>query len=192
MLFVVTNPTNVYDIRLPWNYLRCLYGRFFGLNVSQIEPLLFVGGEFRATQWPVLYQLGIRAVLSLQAERDDHYLGPLPERTLRLLVRDFHAPSLAQLAEGVEFIRAAHAVHLPVLVHCHAGVGRAPVTAAAYLVAQRKMPARDALLYLRTARPIIGVNGRQLHRLLEWERHIQKQSAVIATPVPASAQGEAK
>lgn len=176
MIQLVTNPASVYNLALPWNYLRCMCGRFFGLNVSQIEPLLFVGGEFRAAQWPTLHALGVRAVLSLQAEYEDRYVGPPPERTLRLMVPDFHAPSLEQIAEGVAFLRAVHAEGLPVLVHCHAGVGRAPMTAAAYLMATRNLSLVEALTYLRAARPIIGVNGRQLHRLREWEQHIQQQS----------------
>jgi protein-tyrosine phosphatase len=73
----------------------------------------------------------------------------------------------------VAFIAAAYADRLPVLVHCHAGVGRAPLTAAAYLVAHHGLESRAALAYLQAARPIVHVNGRQLHRLLEWERQVQ-------------------
>ncbi len=154
---------------LAWHYTQTLWRRFFGLNVSHIEPLLFVGGQFRATQWPLLHKMGIRAVLNLQAEREDQFSGPLPERALRLPVIDFTAPSLEQIATGVAFITDAHANGLPVLVHCHAGVGRAPLTAAAYLMRQRAMDHRAALEYIRSARPIVAVNAGQLARLREWE-----------------------
>jgi protein-tyrosine phosphatase len=148
-----------------------MWRRFFGLNVSQIEPLLFVGGEFRAQQWPLLYKLGIRAVLSLQEEYSDQFIGPPPERTLRLPVTDHYAPTLEQLAEGVAFIAAAYADTLPILVHCHAGVGRAPLTAAAYLVQQRAMAPDAALVYLRAARPIVSLNQLQCCRLYEWANY---------------------
>lgn len=167
------NQTTILYKRLPRSYWKTQWRRFFGLNVSQIEPLLFVGGEFRASQWPLLYELGIRAVLNLQAEREDLFTDTPPERTLRLLVRDYFAPSIEQLTEGVAFLAAAHADQLPVLVHCHAGVGRAPMTTAAYLVAQRGMEHRAAVAYLRAARPIIGLNWSQLRRLHEWEQHVQ-------------------
>ncbi len=155
-----------------WHYMSTQWRRMFGLNVSLVEPQLFVGGQFRASQWPLLYTLGIRAVLSLQAEYVDQFSGTPPVRTLRLHVPDFHAPLLEQLAEGVAFITAAYADNLPVLVHCHAGVGRAPSTAAAYLMAQRGMSLDAALAYLCTARPIITVNGIQRQRLEEWQTYL--------------------
>lgn len=150
-------------------YLRAQWRRLFGLNATLVGPLLFVGGQFRPSQWPLLHALGIRAVLSLQAEREDSFEGPPPDRALRLLVPDFHPPSMAQLAEGVAFIQSAHKAELPVFVHCHAGVGRAPMMAAAYYMSRYGMTHRDALAHLRAARPIIAPNFRQLARLREFE-----------------------
>ncbi|NTW00545.1 MAG: dual specificity protein phosphatase family protein [Oscillochloris sp.] len=154
-------------------YLRVQLQRLFGLNVSHVWPMLFVGGQFRASQWPQLYALGIRAVLNLQAEHEDSYVGIPPDRALRLLVTDFHAPTLNQMSEGVAFIAAAHADGLPVFVHCHAGVGRAPLMAAAYLVAVHNMSYRTALIHLRATRPIIAPNPRQIVRLREYEKQIR-------------------
>jgi protein-tyrosine phosphatase len=153
-------------------YVSAQWRRYFGLNISPIEPLLFVGGQFRADQWPRLAALGIRAVLSMQAEHEDTFAGPPPERALRLMVPDFTPPTLAQLGEGVAFIEAAHGAGLPVFVHCHAGVGRAPIMAAAYLVASRRLGHREALGLIRAARPIIGPNPAQVRRLREYEQQL--------------------
>jgi protein tyrosine phosphatase (PTP) superfamily phosphohydrolase (DUF442 family) len=157
------------DLPQTWLYLRTQWRRGFGLNVSRIDDLLYVGGQFRARQWPALRALGIRAVLSLQAEREDTFRGPPPDRALRLLVPDFHPPSLDQLHEAVAFIRAAHAERLPVLVHCHAGVGRASLTASAFLIAGG-MSHAEAFDHIRRARPIVALNAIQRARLEEWER----------------------
>jgi predicted protein tyrosine phosphatase len=158
--------------RLPprelWHYAATQWRRVFGPNVSRLDDLLFVGGEFRAAQWPALHALGIRAVLSLQAEREDRFAGPQPDLALRLLVPDFHPPTVEQLHEACAFIGRAHAAGLPVLVHCHAGVGRAPLTTAAYLVS-RGEDGGAALERIRRARPIIGLNQIQRARLAEWE-----------------------
>lgn len=154
-------------------YLRAQWRRLFGLNISQVDPLLFVGGQFHPEQWPLLRDLGVRAVLSMQAEREDDFAGDPPDRALRLLVPDFSAPTQAQLAEGVTFIATAHAEQLPVFIHCHAGVGRAPIMAAAYLVAHRQLGHREALAHLRAARPIIGPNPSQVRSLREFERHVR-------------------
>lgn len=153
-------------------YVRAQWRRYFGLNISQVEPLLFVGGQFRAEQWPLLRALGVRAVLSLQAEREDSFAGEPPERTLRLLVPDFTPPTLDQLAEGVTFIEVAHRSMQPVFVHCHAGVGRAPIMAAAYLVASRRIVYSEALAHVRAARPIIGPNPAQVGRLREFAQQV--------------------
>jgi predicted protein tyrosine phosphatase len=150
-------------------YLRAQWMRLFGLNVTPISSLLFVGGQFRPEQWPLLHAMGVRAVLSMQAERADRFSGAPPARAHRLKVPDFHAPSLDQLAEGVAFIAGAHAAGLPVFVHCHAGVGRAPLMAAAYLVSRHGLGYRAALAHVRAARPIIALNPRQLARLREFE-----------------------
>ncbi len=154
-------------------YVRAQWRRYFGLNISQVDPLLFVGGQFRAEQWPPLHALGVRAVLSMQAEREDSFAGEPPALAMRLLVPDFTPPTLGQLAEGVAFIEEAHRAALPVLVHCHAGVGRAPIMAAAYLVASRRLDHRAALAHVRAARPIIGPNPAQVGRLHEYERHVR-------------------
>jgi predicted protein tyrosine phosphatase len=156
-----------------WLLAQTLWRRYFGLNVSPIDHMLFVGGEFRPNQWPLLHALGIRAVLSLQAEHVDQFIGSPPERALRLEVIDYTAPTLEQLAASVEFIVQGHAARLPVLVHCHAGVGRAPLTAAAYLMARYTLNHRAALRYVRAARPIVNVNSHQIHRLREWEALIR-------------------
>ena len=158
-----------------WHYMATQWRRVFGLNISRIDELLFVGGEFRARQWPRLHTLGVRAVLSLQAEREDTFQGPPPERALRLEVPDFHPPTVEQLREAVAFIQAAHADRLPVLVHCHAGVGRASLTASAYLVT-RGLSHDEAFQLIWRARPIVYLNDLQRERLAEWGQLALEQS----------------
>ncbi len=167
-------PSKLLDLPHTLHYLRTQWQRVFGLNVSRINDLLFVGGQFRARQWPALRALGIRAVLSLQAEREDRFFGPPPDCALRLLVPDFHPPSIEQLHEAITFIQAAHAQQRPVLIHCHAGVGRAALTASAFLIAGG-MSHADAFAHIRRARPIIVLNRVQRARLAEWE-HLKRQA----------------
>jgi|GEM_PF-574592 len=172
----------------PWHYAATQWRRLFGLNVSQFNELLFVGGEFRPAQWPDLHFLGIRAVLSLQAEREDQFEGPPPERTLRLPVVDFDAPTIAQLQAAVAFIRAAHADRLPVFIHCHAGVGRASLTTSAFLMTQG-LSHHEAFNHVKRVRPIVALTEAQRSRLIEWEQHLHAQRALedAATSVPGIA-----
>jgi hypothetical protein len=159
-----------------WLYAVTQWRRIFGLNISQIDDLLFVGGEFSPVQWPDLGAFGIRAVLSLQAEREDEFDGAPPDRTLRLSVEDFHPPTIAQLREAVAFIAACRADGLPVLVHCHAGVGRASLTASAYLMTQG-LSHIEAFDTIRRVRPIVALNSRQFERLIEWERTLRDRAS---------------
>ncbi|MGQ9927426.1 MAG: dual specificity protein phosphatase family protein [Chloroflexaceae bacterium] len=150
-------------------YLSTQLRRLFGLNASIVEPDLLVGGQFRPDQWPELRAMGVRAVLSMQAEREDRFAGGAPERLLRLAVQDFTPPTLEQLADGIAFISAAHQAGLTVFVHCHAGVGRAPLMAAAYLMYRQDLDHRTALARIHAARPIIRLNPSQIKRLHELE-----------------------
>jgi hypothetical protein len=171
-----------------WHYAATQWRRVFGLNISQFDELLFVGGEFRPAQWPGLYLMGIRAVLSLQAEREDLFDGPPPERALRLPVEDFGAPTIAQLQAAVAFIRAAHADRLPVFIHCHAGVGRASLTTSAFLMTQG-MSHHEAFNHVKRIRPIVALTEAQRSRLIEWEQHLYTQRTLddAAASAPNSA-----
>jgi len=162
-----------------WLYTVTQWRRIFGLNFSRLDDLLFVGGEFSPVQWVRLHGMGIRAVLSLQAEREDRFAGPQPTRALRLAVEDFHAPALDQLQQAVDFSGGCRADRLPVLVHCHAGVGRAALTASAYLMTQG-LSHVEAFGRVRRARPIVALNRRQLERLIEWEWLLRSQIASIS------------
>ena len=164
-----------------WLYAVTQWRRLFGLNVSKIDDLLFVGGEFTPARWNDLRTLGIRAVLSLQAEREDRFDGAPPERELRLPVEDFHPPSIDQLSEAVAFIGACRADGLPVLVHCHAGVGRASLTASAYLMSHG-LSHVEAFSRIKRARPIVALNSFQLARLIEWEWRLRTQTSSDSPP----------
>lgn len=153
-------------------YITTQWRRAFGLNISRVDDFLFVGGQFASERWPRLHALGVRAVLSLQGEREDEFSDPFPAQTLRLEVEDFYPPSLDQLEQAVAFLRANRAANLPTLIHCHAGVGRAPLTTVAFLVAEG-MSARDAVSRIYHARPIMRLNRRQQARLTEWERLVR-------------------
>jgi protein tyrosine phosphatase (PTP) superfamily phosphohydrolase (DUF442 family) len=179
------SPPPLSDAARIWRYALTQLRRLFGLNVSQIDELLFVGGEFTPAQWPDLYALGIRAVLSLQTEREDQFDGAPPERILRLLVEDYHPPTIAQLREAVAFIDAARAARLPVLVHCHAGVGRAALTSSAYLMTHG-LSHIEAFSQIRRARPIVALTGSQQERLIEWEQTLHDQPAVETAPSATS------
>jgi atypical dual specificity phosphatase len=105
--------------------------------------------------WPEdvaeLKRLAVTAVLSLEhgAPRE---IGDAGIAHLVVPVRDFHAPTQAQLDEAVAFVDRAVAGGGACAVHCRAGLGRTGTVVAAWLV-RRGRSAADAIAEVRRIRP---------------------------------------
>ena len=133
-------------------------------SVSQITPHLHVGGQYRRRGWPRLAARGITAVVNMRIEFDDQAAGIAPERYLHIPVVDDHAPSLDQLRQGIDFIAQEAARDGAVFIHCGSGVGRAATMAAAYLISTG-LPADEAWLRIRQARPFIRPTAVQIEQI---------------------------
>jgi len=129
-------------------------------SVSQITPQLHVGGQYRQRGWPKLAARGITAVVNLRTEFDDAAAGIAPQRYLHLPTVDDTPPTLEQLHRGADFIAEEIARGGGVYIHCGAGVGRAPTTAAAYLVSTGLTP-EEAWARIRAVRPFIRIKPGQ-------------------------------
>jgi atypical dual specificity phosphatase len=108
-----------------------------------------------AMPWPEdlagLAGLGIAGVLSLT----EHVPEGLPAEGIahrHVPVRDFAAPTQAQMAEAVAFMDDVLAGGGAVAVHCGAGLGRTGTIAAAWLV-RHGWDSADAIREVRRRRP---------------------------------------
>lgn len=141
------------------------------IETSQVNGKLYVGGQHYKHGLEAMRRLGIGATVSLREEADDAVRGLALARHLWLPTPDDDAPTLAQLQEGVAFIREAMKAGVGVYIHCAQGVGRAPTLTAAYLIAEGHSP-QSAIKMIRQARPFITPSPSQLKRLAEWDRHL--------------------
>lgn len=124
------------------------------VDTSLVAPGLYVGGQQYRHGLARMAALGIGATLSLREKTDDTARDVALERHLWLPAMDDTPPTLEQLTQATEFIRQIINEGTGVYVHCMAGVGRAPTTAAAYLVSTGLTPA-EAWALIRRARPFI-------------------------------------
>ncbi len=133
-------------------------------HISRVQPNLYVGGQHRRRGLAQMRALGITAVVNMREESDDARRGLGLDHYLWLSTTDDTPPTPADLERGVDFIRQHAAEGRGVYIHCAAGVGRAPMMAAAYLV-RTGMSAAQAWDAIRRVRPFIRPTPSQIAAL---------------------------
>jgi len=136
-------------------------------HISRVQPNLYVGGQHRLRGLAQMRALGISAVLNMREESDDAQRGLALDHYLWLSTTDDTAPMAEDLERGADFIRQHIAAGRGVYIHCAAGVGRAPMMAAAYLV-RTGMSAAQAWDTIRRVRPFIRPTPPQLTALNDF------------------------
>jgi protein-tyrosine phosphatase len=142
----------------------------------RITAQLFVGPQLNAHGWRYLQtRLGVQNIVNLRVEADDRERGLdlSPEHYLWLPTIDHTSPTLEQLRRAAQFITQKIDAGEGVYIHCAAGVGRAPLTAAAYLVSQGHSVSQ-ALETLRSRRPFINQSASQRARLEQFAEFIRQ------------------
>ena len=123
-------------------------------RTSRIAPNLYVGGQHQRRGLKAMAARGITACVDLRREHGDAAHGVALERQLSLPTDDDHTPTIAELQQAADFIGACLREGRGVYIHCANGVGRAPTTAAAYLVSTGLTP-QQAWTTIRATRPFI-------------------------------------
>jgi Dual specificity phosphatase, catalytic domain len=133
-------------------------------NYSRIEDGLYLGG---CVPKPLP---GVGAVLNL-CETEDVYRA---ESHRWAPIRDTApAPSLDWLREQVAFIEAERTMGKTVYVHCRNGVSRSGMVVTAYFMARHGWSRDEAVIFVRSGRPVLRPNPAFMKLLLEWERSLK-------------------
>lgn len=161
-----------------------------GMNVSQVNDWLWVGGSVARSQYAALKAQGITAVIDLRAERVDDAaaLAALGIELLHLPVTDRYPPSVEQLMKGVEWALPRLKAGGKLYTHCEHGVGRGPLMGLAVLVAQGA-DVKEAYRALRERRWQATLNDRQLGGLADFTVAWEARKAQERGTAPAASPG---
>lgn len=145
---------SLFPVTIAWNYLL---GRTFQVRDwwARIDEHVIIGA----------YPFG-SDVASFEAERIrgivntcEEYAGPVQHyrragiEQLHIPTIDFTSPTLADVEEGVAFIRKHASNGDTVYVHCKAGRGRSATVVVCYLIETRGMTPEEAQAFLLRKRP---------------------------------------
>lgn len=147
------------------------------LDFDTINDRLIVGSAFSRADVPLLVELKVTAVVSLQAEAPDpvEVLEPAGILTARIPCEDFRAPSLGTLDEAVNVIHTLVEADKRVYLHCFAGLQRAVTVAACYLIKADPgtWNARSALDEVMAKRRNACPLREQIDAVLDFDRYIR-------------------
>jgi protein-tyrosine phosphatase len=136
------------------------------LDCNEIIPdRLWVGRFLHPQDVALVHQLGITSVVSLQSDEDlSQYNIPFKKllkayqqadvELVRVPILDFNKESLANNIENA--VAAIEEALVPrwakVYLHCTAGINRGPTLAAAYLMKNQKLTAKEAYKFVMDRR----------------------------------------
>ena len=149
------------------------------LDLSWIAPDLAVGGVLLPGAAQALPASGVSHVVDMRAEAcdDEAELAAAGLRFLSLPTLDHHAPTQAQLDEGVAFAEAARRAGGRVLVHCEHGIGRSATLALCVLV-HRGLEPLAAMRAAKNRRERVSPSPAQYEAWAEWMRRRTPRAAV--------------
>lgn len=134
-----------------------------------ITRQLWLGGSLTPGVWRRLRRAGVTVDLNLQEEARDDF-GPLPPETeLWLPATDNDMPSHEQMSLACAFIHFVLLLGKRLVIHCRWGIGRSPLTLAAYFTTQG-WEAGEAIRFITERRPVVEPKGGQRDQLLAFVR----------------------
>jgi predicted protein tyrosine phosphatase len=152
-------------------------------DLAWIEPGFAIGSRPYLPERADIVRAGIQAVVALHEPSEgeaeawqklgvDFEVVPTP---------DWVAIPRACFTSAVDAVLRRRAAGQAVLLHCLAGVNRAPTVAAAVLCRRDRLSVREALARVRAARPAAAPTPEQVASLRAWLRAEPDQPGDVAS-----------
>jgi predicted protein tyrosine phosphatase len=139
-------------------------------DLAWIEPGFAIGSSPYSEQREAISEAGIRVVVTVH-DADEQAAAAWAELGVEVIsipTRDWIAIPSATFERVVEIITDCLAQDRPVLLHCLAGVNRAPTLAAAVLCRRHGLTPEAAIEAVRQARPVASPTPEQAASLRAW------------------------
>eukprot|EP00026_Physarum_polycephalum_P011610 Phypoly_transcript_11846.p1 GENE.Phypoly_transcript_11846~~Phypoly_transcript_11846.p1 ORF type:complete len:382 (+),score=92.33 Phypoly_transcript_11846:158-1147(+) len=151
-------------------------------NGNEVFPGLYVGDVWAAYNLEQLKQRNITHVVTVVMGLEPPFPGDF--KYLNVHVRDVEDETIFEhFEEVVKFIDEGRATG-NVFLHCLRGVSRSGTIAAAYVIHQKRVPAEEAILFLREKRSIIDPNPGFIRQLNNYYKLIT--TVVEANPADST------
>jgi len=139
-------------------------------DLGWIEPGFAVGGRPYSPQRSAVCALGIDVIVTVETPLANEVAtwADLGVETVVLPTRDFEAIPFERFEAVTEVVLAKLAAQRTVLLHCLAGVNRAPTFATAILCQRDGLTIEAALNRVRLARPRAAPTIDELASLRSW------------------------
>jgi len=143
------------------------------LTVGEVRPWLLVSSQDVASDVGIVKDLGITHILSLLPGFE--LISGVKSQILNHLIVDFYDEESFELANStgltsaLDFIQSAKDEGGKVLVHCNAGISRAPTVAILYLMKYELFSSEEALAAVKSVRPGVKPNQGFLRQIKEFK-----------------------
>lgn len=141
-------------------------------DIAWIEPGFAIGSRPFPAQCASIRELGVDAVIAVHApgENDAVNWSNVGVEHLAFPTNDWIGIPPRQFDQVVEAVAGQRAAGRAVLLHCLAGINRAPTFATAVLCKRDGLSVDEALRRVRAARPGAAPTPEQLASLRTWLR----------------------
>lgn len=172
--FITLRDTKVYHRPIS-NYQRrnMIWSVYMGWGnkerkFTELMPWLVIGQGAMADDMHFLIKIGVTHILNVTTEMPNKF--PEAFIYLKIPIKDEFEEDLGVHFDKIlSWLKNVEEKRGKVYIHCTAGASRAPATAMAFLISERKIPLASAFNYIQARRPLVNVNKHFLFQLAEFE-----------------------